>query len=91
MELVGELLASHHLASSSSRGFGRRGGGGVGFPLMRLHRDTGQTPHHPNISPHISHAVRAEKRTAALPPPPPSPLLSLFFVKLFGAGTPWGC
>lgn len=32
---------------------------------MRLHRDLKQTLYHPNISPHISHAMRAEKRAAA--------------------------
>lgn len=60
MELVGELPASHHLASSPVMG----GGGRVG-PLMKLHRDSQQTLHHPNISLHISHAIQTEKCTAA--------------------------
>lgn len=71
MELVGELPASHHLASRPARVVGDVGmygeGGGVGWrgaPLMRLRRDSGQTPHHPNISPHISHATQAEKRAS---------------------------
>ena len=32
---------------------------------MRLRRESEQTSHHPNISPHISHATRAGKRVAA--------------------------
>lgn len=52
--------------------------------MMRLRRDSEQTPHHPNISPHISHATRAEKRAAA------PYTTSLSFVKLFSPGSPLG-
>lgn len=72
MELVGELTASHHLASRPARVVGDVGiygemgrGGWRGALLMRLHRDPEKTPHHPNISPHISHATQAERRAAA--------------------------
>lgn len=69
MELVGELPASHHLASRPARVVGDVGmygeGGWRGAPLMRLRRDSEQTPHHPNISPHISHATQAENRASS--------------------------
>lgn len=71
MELVRELPASHHLASHPARVVGEVGmyrvlGRVERCTMMRLRRDLEQTPHHPNISPHISHGMRAEKR-AALP------------------------
>lgn len=70
MELVGELPASHHLAPRPARVVGDGGMYGEGWglrgaSLMRLRRDSEQTPHHPNISPQISHATRAETRAAA--------------------------
>lgn len=69
MELVRELPASHHLASHPARvvgdvGMYREMGWVERCTMMRLHRDSEQTPHHPNISPHISHGTRAEKRAA---------------------------
>lgn len=72
MELVRELPASHHLASHPAGVAGggvcvcvcARWGWMARCTVMRLRRDSEQTPHHPNISPHISHATRAEKRAA---------------------------
>lgn len=70
MELVRKLPASHHFASHPAGSAGdadvyAEEGAMEWCTMTRLRRDSEQTPQHPNISPHISHAKSAEKHAAS--------------------------
>lgn len=98
MELVRKLPRFTPLCLPSSRfswrrcgrvrgGGGQRRGGGVGgvewCAVTRLRRDFEQTPQHPNISPHISHA-RVQRSMLLLAAPPTGSEMKTFMTQLEG-------